>query len=66
MLLRTMRGRIRSNNISWPLVTMGVPAGVRPDGTRLKPPMEFASYAKMTNADLEAIVADLLTVPSRE
>jgi hypothetical protein len=27
MLLRTMRGRIRGNNISWPLVTMGVPAG---------------------------------------
>jgi hypothetical protein len=39
---------------------------VRPDGTRLKPPMDFSSYAKMTNADLEAIVAYLRTVPPLE
>jgi mono/diheme cytochrome c family protein len=47
-------------------IKRAITLGVRPDGTRLKPPMDFASYAKMTNADLEAIVAYLRTVPSLE
>jgi hypothetical protein len=47
-------------------IKQAITQGVRPDGTRLKPPMDFASYAKMTNADLEAIVAYLRTVPSLE
>ncbi len=33
--------------------------GVRPDGNRLAPPMAFAYYANMTEADLDAIVAYL-------
>jgi Cytochrome c len=47
-------------------IKRAITQGVRPDGTRLKPPMDFASYAKMTSADLEAIVAYLRTVPSLE
>lgn len=44
-------------------IKRAITQGVRPDGTRLKPPMDFSSYAKMTNTDLEAIVAYLRTVP---
>jgi mono/diheme cytochrome c family protein len=47
-------------------IKRAITEGVRPDGTRLKPPMDFSSYAKMTNADLEAIVAYLRTVPPLE
>jgi mono/diheme cytochrome c family protein len=47
-------------------IKRAITQGVRPDGTRLKPPMDFSSYAKMTNADLDAIVAYLRTVPPLE
>jgi Cytochrome c len=47
-------------------IKRAITQGVRPDGTRLKPPMDFFSYAKMTNADLEAIVTYLRTVPPLE
>ena len=40
--------------------------GVRKDGTQLKPPMAFQSYARMTAQDLSAIVAYLRTVPPQE
>ena len=40
--------------------------GVRKDGTRLKPPMGIGYYASMTDADLDAIVAYLRTVPAKE
>jgi mono/diheme cytochrome c family protein len=40
--------------------------GVRRDGTKLKPPMSYASYAKMTDDDPNAIVAYLRTVPPKE
>jgi hypothetical protein len=40
--------------------------GVRKDGTRLKPPMGFAYYAKMTDGDLDAMIAYLRTLPPRE
>ena len=40
--------------------------GVRPDGSRLKPPMGFAFYKNMTADDLDAIVAYLRTVPAKE
>jgi mono/diheme cytochrome c family protein len=39
--------------------------GISRDGERLKPPMGFGYYAKMTNADLDAIVAWLRTVPPK-
>ena len=40
--------------------------GVRKDGTKLKPPMVFHSYAKMTPLDLSAVVAYLRTLPPQE
>lgn len=40
--------------------------GVRKDGSKLKPPMAFGRYAKMTEADTGAIVAWLRTVPANE
>ena len=36
------------------------------DGSQLKPPMGYQYYAKMTDADLDAIVACLRTVPAKE
>ena len=38
----------------------------RKDGTPLKPPMGFGFYANMTDADLDAVVAYLRTVPAKE
>ncbi|MBV9259742.1 MAG: c-type cytochrome [Pseudolabrys sp.] len=40
--------------------------GVRKDGTALKPPMGYPYYAKMTEADLDDIVAWLRTVPAKD
>ena len=36
------------------------------DGTPLKGPMGYAYYAKMTDADLDAVVAYLRTLPPKE
>lgn len=40
--------------------------GVSRDGRKLKPPMDFGSYRRMTDPDLSAIVVYLRTVPPRE
>ena len=40
-----------------------ITAGVRPDGTRLLPPMPVGYYANMTDADVHAIIAYLRTLP---
>mgnify|MGYP003335447061 CR=1 FL=1 len=40
--------------------------GKRKDGSPLKPPMGFPLYAKMTEGDLNAVVAYLRTVPAQE
>jgi mono/diheme cytochrome c family protein len=40
--------------------------GVRKDGSPLKPPMGFGFYKNMTEADLDALVAYLRTVPAKE
>jgi len=40
--------------------------GKRRDGTQMKPPMDFAAYAKMTSADLDAVIAYLRTVPAKD
>ncbi|HJS06635.1 MAG TPA: c-type cytochrome, partial [Pirellulales bacterium] len=40
--------------------------GVRKDGTKLTGPMGFDHYAKMTDADLDAVIAWLRTVPAKE
>lgn len=37
--------------------------GVRPDGGRLSPPMPFPFFKNMSNADLDAVVAYLRTIP---
>jgi mono/diheme cytochrome c family protein len=47
-------------------IKRAITQGVRRDGTRLKPPMGFAWYARMNEEDLSAIVAHLRTVPARE
>jgi mono/diheme cytochrome c family protein len=40
--------------------------GISKDGSRLKPPMGFAFYKNMTEADLDALIAYLRTVPPKE
>lgn len=42
-----------------------VTTGVRPDGTRLKPPMGVPYYARMTASDLDALVAYLRSLPEK-
>lgn len=42
-----------------------ITTGVRPDGSRLKPPMGTEYYAKMTPADLDAVVAYLRSLPAK-
>lgn len=43
-------------------IRRAITAGVSKDGSRLKPPMAYHSYARMTPADLDAVVAYLRTV----
>jgi mono/diheme cytochrome c family protein len=47
-------------------IKRAITQGVRKDGTKLKPPMGFPYYAKMTDGDLDAMVAYLRTVPAKE
>jgi mono/diheme cytochrome c family protein len=47
-------------------IKRAITQGIRKDGTRLKPPMGYAWYARMTDADLSAIVAYLRMVPPKE
>jgi mono/diheme cytochrome c family protein len=47
-------------------IKRAIAKGVRQDGRVLKPPMAYAWYAKMTPADLDAIVAYLRTVSPLE
>ena len=42
-----------------------ITTGVRPDGSRLKPPIGTDYYAKMTPADLDAVVAYLRSLPAK-
>lgn len=46
-------------------VKRAITQGVSKDGSRLKPPMGFGYYAKMTDADVDAIIAWLRTVPPK-
>jgi hypothetical protein len=39
---------------------------VHKDGSKLKPPMGYPYYARMTADDLDAVVAYLRTVPAKE
>jgi mono/diheme cytochrome c family protein len=47
-------------------IKRAITKGVRKDGSPLKPPMGFGFYANMTDADLDAVVAYLRTVPAKE
>ena len=39
--------------------------GVSRDGRRLMPPMAFGTYKNITDADLDAIIAYLRTIPAK-
>jgi mono/diheme cytochrome c family protein len=43
-----------------------ITTGVRPDGSRLKPPMGVGYYARMKRADLDAVVAYLRSLPAQK
>ena len=47
-------------------IKRAITQGVSKDGSKLKPPMGFQHYALMTDADLDAVVAYLHTVPAKE
>jgi hypothetical protein len=47
-------------------IKRAITQGIRKDGSRLKPPMGFAWYARMTDGDLDAVVAYLRTLPPKE
>ena len=47
-------------------IKRAITQGVRKDGSKLKPPMGYPFYAKMTDGDLDAMVAYLRTVPAKE
>ena len=47
-------------------IKRAITQGISRDGRRLQPPMAFSWYARMTGADLDAIVAYLRTVPPIE
>jgi mono/diheme cytochrome c family protein len=47
-------------------IKRAITQGVSKDGSKLKPPMGYEYYAKMTAADLDAIVAWLRTLPAKE
>jgi mono/diheme cytochrome c family protein len=47
-------------------IKRAITQGISKDGSHLKPPMGFGYYAKMTGADLDAVVAYLRTVPAKD
>jgi mono/diheme cytochrome c family protein len=47
-------------------IKRAITQGLSKDGSHLKPPMGFGYYAKMTDADLDAVIAFLRTVPAKE
>jgi mono/diheme cytochrome c family protein len=47
-------------------IKRAITQGMRKDGSPLKPPMGFPLYAKMTDDDLNGVIAYLRTVPAKE
>ncbi|MBI4274396.1 MAG: cytochrome c [Rhizobiales bacterium] len=47
-------------------IKRAITQGISRDGSKLKPPMGYHYYAKMTASDLDAIVAYLRTVPAKD
>ena len=58
----TPKGLARYNDADLKRV---ITTGVRPDGSRLKPPMGTSYYAHLKAADLDALVAYLRSLPAR-
>lgn len=46
-------------------IKTAITRGLRPDGSRLLPPMPVTYYARMTEADLDALVAYLRSLPEK-
>jgi len=47
-------------------IKRAITQAISKDGSHLKPPMGFGYYAKMTDADLDAVIAFLRTVPAKD
>ena len=47
-------------------IKRAITEGVHKDGSKLKPPMGYPYYARMTADDLDAVIAYLRTVPAKE
>lgn len=47
-------------------IKRAITRGISKDGSKLKPPMDFAAYSKLTASDLDAVVTYLRTVPPKE
>jgi len=47
-------------------IKRAITQGVRKDGSKLKPPMGYSYYAKMTDGDVDAMVAYLRTLPAKD
>jgi mono/diheme cytochrome c family protein len=47
-------------------IKRAITQGIRKDGTRLAPPMAYELYARMSERDLDDVVAYLRTVPAKE
>ena len=47
-------------------IKRAITQGVHVDGTKLKPPMGYPYYAKMTDGDLDDMIAWLRTLPPKE
>ena len=47
-------------------IKRAITQGKRKDGSPLKPPMGYEYYANMTDADLDAVIAYLRTLPPKE
>lgn len=75
-LPKTWKGSVARNITSHPIAGIGawsdaeikraITKGISRDGQRLQPPMAFSYYNRMTDADLDAMVAYLRTVPPLE
>jgi len=47
-------------------IKRAITQGISQDGRKMKPPMAHPLYARLTDADLDAIVAYIRLVPLRE
>jgi mono/diheme cytochrome c family protein len=47
-------------------IKRAITQGIGQDGRKLKPPMDYPAYAKMTDQDLEALVAWVRTIPPKD